>query len=195
MRNLILVFLLLLAATSVCLGQADKPLLVRQPTLSKTQIVFVYAGDLWIVPRGGGEASQLTNGIGDETEPLFSPDGKWIAFTGQYDGNIDVYVVAATGGVPMRLTYHPGQDRVVGWTPDSKNILFQSSRGLMYPGIPNLYEVSIEGGLEHPVPTDWGYWGGYSPDSTSSIRFAGRVPDARFGMFALRYARRVHDGP
>src|ERR1700761_1965908 len=78
---------------------ADEPLLVHSPTLNKSQIVFVYGGYLWSVPREGGKARQLTTG-GHETRPIFSPDGKWIAFTGEYDGNIDAFVIPAEGGAP-----------------------------------------------------------------------------------------------
>jgi len=81
-------------------------------------------------------------------------------------GNYDVFVIPAEGGGAKQLTFHSAQDLVVNWTPDSKKVLFQSSRGLLYPGIPNLFEVSIDGGLEQPVPTDWGCWGGFSPDGT-----------------------------
>ena len=112
MKKVIFLLLFILATASVGLAQADKPLLMRQPTLSKTHIVFVYAGDLWIVPRTGGSAERLTTGVGVETTPVFSPDGSMIAFTGEYDGNVDAYVVPAAGGVPRRLTYHPGPDVV-----------------------------------------------------------------------------------
>ena len=87
-----------------------------------SHIVFAYAGDLWSVPRDGGNAVRLTNGAGDETDPAFSPDGTQIAFTGEYDGNVDVFVVPAAGGVPKRLTWHPAPDRVLGWTPDGKQV-------------------------------------------------------------------------
>src|SRR6266478_1282294 len=84
---------------SLCtLAQTGPPTLFRQPAISKTDIVFSYAGDLWIVSRSGGDARRLTTGIGIETNPYFSPDGNWIAFTGEYDGNTDVYVIPATGG-------------------------------------------------------------------------------------------------
>ena len=119
MKRLVWLFL-----ACLCLGaietpaQDAKPLLLQQPTVNRTHIVFVYAGDLWIVPRAGGAARRLTSGVGVETKPLFSPDGNWVAFTGDYDGNLDVYVVAAQGGNPRRLTWHPAGDLVNSWSPD-----------------------------------------------------------------------------
>src|SRR6202795_936011 len=110
---------LLLASAGYSFAAADTPLLVQAPTMSKTQIVFAYGGYLWSVPRAGGEARQLTTN-GHESRPKFSPDGNWIAFTGQYDGNVDAYVMPADGGEPKRLTWHPDPDVVVGWTPDGK---------------------------------------------------------------------------
>ena len=127
MKKLILVFALILSATSFVFAQATS-LLMRTPTLNKTHIVFSYAGDLWAVARDGGEASRLTTGVGREFSPQFSPDGQWIAFTGEYDGNVDIYVMPAAGGVPRRLTYHPGADQLSGWTPDGKSVLFVSGR-------------------------------------------------------------------
>src|SRR2546428_14133627 len=109
MKRLISVLVFLITATSLCLGQADKTLLLRNPTLSKTHIVFEYAGDLWLVGREGGEANRLTSGGGTESDPQFSPDGTLVAFTGEYDGNVDVYTVPAAGGVTKWPTYHPGR--------------------------------------------------------------------------------------
>src|SRR5256885_16417303 len=83
---------------------------------------------IWIASREGGAARRLTSHVGDELYPKFSPDGKWIAFTGEYDGNPDVYLISAEGGEPKRLTVHPGNDIVLGWTPDGKDILFRSDR-------------------------------------------------------------------
>src|SRR5690242_8170339 len=108
MKKAILIILIVTLTAIAALAQGDKPTMFRQPALSKDKIVFVYAGDLWIVGRDGGAAERLTTGTGNETSPIFSPDGAQIAFTGEYDGNVDVYVVPATGGVPRRLTYHPG---------------------------------------------------------------------------------------
>ena len=93
-----------LAVVPAAGDDAKAPLLLQQPTVSRTQVVFAFAGDLWIVGREGGEARRLTSGVGRETDPFFSPDGTLIAFTGEYDGNVDVYVVPAAGGVPRRLT-------------------------------------------------------------------------------------------
>src|SRR5215472_450161 len=124
MRKLAVMFILAVISflPQISQAQTDPPLILRFPTVSKTQIVFNYGGDLWIVNRDGGEARRLTAGIGDESVPSFSPDGTQVAFTGEYDGNLDVYVVPATGGVPRRLTYHPADEYVLGWTPDGKKI-------------------------------------------------------------------------
>ncbi len=125
-----------------CFGQ---PLILQKPALSKTQIVFSYAGDLWSVSRDGGEARRLTTGAGVETDPAFSPDGSLIAFTGEYDGNQDVYVMPAEGGVPRRLTYHPGADTALGWTLDGKRVLFRSPRD-SYSGFDRLFTIAVDGG-------------------------------------------------
>jgi tricorn protease len=147
-------------------AQANKPLLMRQPAMSKTHIVFVYAGDLWIVNREGGEASRLTTGVGTETAPQFSPDGQTIAFTGEYDGNVDLYTVPASGGVPKRLTYHPGSDGLAGWMPDGKHLLFVSGRGSDSGIVGQLFTMPVDGVFPTTVPLPMGYAGSYSPDGT-----------------------------
>ena len=153
---------LLLAAAA---GAAEEaPLLVQSPTLSRTQIVFVFGGYLWSVPREGGEARQLTTG-GHERLPVFSPDGRWIAFSGDYDGNTDVYVMPAEGGEPRRLTWHPQADLVAGWTPDSKRILFRSEREA-YADFSRLYTVPVGGGLPEVLPIWRGEEAWYSPDGS-----------------------------
>src|SRR5579872_2137979 len=113
---------LLVLSLLPCAGraEADRPLLLQQPTLSKTQVVFAYGGDLWAVGRRGGDARRLTGGVGLESHPVFSPDGGRVAFAGEYEGNLDVYVVPAAGGEPRRLTHHPDPDVPVGWAPDGK---------------------------------------------------------------------------
>ena len=132
--QLLLMILVSLAGAFVA-NADDLPLLLQGPTLSHTDIVFAYGGYLWTVGREGGAARQLTTG-GHEGDPQFSPDGKWIAFTANYDGNRDVFVMPATGGEPKRLTWHPGQDIAIGWTPDGKKVLFLSDRDA-YAGITN----------------------------------------------------------
>ncbi len=151
MKKTLLFSLLFLLPAGTLHGQTSKYTLYQKPTVSRTQIAFVYAGDLWTVSREGGEARRLTAGIGIETDPYFSPDGKLIAFTGEYDGNVDVYVVPAEGGVPKRLTYHPGADRVQGWTPDGKAILFRSGRK-SYSRFSRLFTVPVEGGFPTELP-------------------------------------------
>jgi tricorn protease len=146
---------LLVANIALAQGPSSQPpLLLRQPTISQTQIVFTYGGSLWIVSREGGDARRLTAGPGTESRPAFSPDGTLVAFTGEYDGNPDVYVVPAAGGVPKRLTYHPGVDRVVGWTPDGKSVLFLSNRASYYRFNEALFSVPLGGGYptEYPLP-------------------------------------------
>ncbi|MFN7998609.1 MAG: PDZ domain-containing protein [Bryobacteraceae bacterium] len=152
--------------TLMMVAAADEPLLLQKPTLNKSHIVFAYAGDLWKVPREGGEAVRLTSGAGNETDPAFSPDGARVAFTGEYDGNIDVFVVPASGGVPKRLTWHPAPDRVVGWTPDGKRIIFTSPR-TAYSRFAQLYTVPAEGGVEEQLPLPTGYEAAMSPDGQS----------------------------
>ena len=145
---------------------ADEPLLLQKPTLSKTHIVFAYAGDLWSVAREGGAAARLTSGAGTETDPAFSPDGTRIAFTGEYDGNVDVFVIPAAGGVPKRLTWHPAADRVLGWTPDGKRILFGSAR-TAYSRYGEIFSVPSEGGVEEKLPLPSGYEASMSADGQS----------------------------
>jgi tricorn protease len=123
-------------------------MLLRQPTISNTHIAFVYANDLWIVGKDGGDAKRLTSNEGQESLPHFSPDGKWIAFTGQYDGNTDVYLIPTEGGQPQRLTWHPGADNVTGWTPDGESVLFASSREAVPTQESKIYKISYKGGME-----------------------------------------------
>jgi tricorn protease len=154
-----------LAARKMAAQSSSQYALLRKPTVSKTQIAFSYGGDLWIVNRNGGEAQRLTSDVGIEIDPIFSPDGSTIAFTGEYDGNEDIYVIAAAGGIPKRLTSHPGSDQVVGWTRDGKRILFRSTRD-SYGPFTQLYTVSTNGGLPEALPLPMAVEGSYSPDSS-----------------------------
>jgi tricorn protease len=115
----------------------ETPLLAHAPTVSKTRAVFAYGGYLWSVPRDGGDARQFTTG-GHEGLPVFSPDGKWIALTGQYDGNIDVFIMPAEGGEPRRLTWHPAADVAVGRSPDGKRVLYPPLLGGGYVTAPRV---------------------------------------------------------
>ena len=141
-------------------------LLPQRPALNATRIVFSYAGDLWSVPRAGGKAERLTTGPGVETDPVFSPDGETIAFTGEYDDNVDVYTMPASGGVPKRLTWHPGTDAAVGWTLDGKRVLFRSGRNNPADG-DRLFTVAAAGGFPEELPLPIAEEGSYSPDGTS----------------------------
>ena len=136
---------------------------LHQPDVSLSHIVFVHANDLWIVGREGGHAVRLTSADGAETDPAFSADGRWIAFSSQYGGNTDVYVIPAAGGQPQRLTWHPVADVVQGWTPDGE-ILFESSRGGMSPQHSKFYAVSPSGGLPRPLALPQAYLGNLSAD-------------------------------
>jgi len=162
----ILTLAVLCACASLGFAQSDKTLLLQEPALSKTQIAFTFAGDLWTVAREGGEATRLTTGVGFEFLPIFSPDGARIAFTGQYDGNVDVFIVPASGGVPRRLTYHPGADVAISWTPDGKSILFRSGRASDSPGYQRFFTIPAEGGFETEVPLPMAHDGSYSPDGS-----------------------------
>jgi tricorn protease len=161
--------LFLLAAACLILNAASGPStrLLRTPTVSATQIAFAYANNIWTVERSGGLARRLTSFQGPTSNPHFSPDGKWIAFSGDYAGNTDVYIIPSEGGEPKRLTWHPGADTVQGWTPDGKSIMFASSRATAAPSAaPRFWTVSIDGGVEEPMALPRAYQGKISPDGS-----------------------------
>lgn len=139
--------------------------LLREPTISNDYIVFVHANDLWRVSRQGGTAIRITSNIGGETNPHFSPNGDYIAFTGQYDGNSDVYVIPVEGGEPERLTWHPGADEVIGWSPDG-DVLFRSSRDGHPTQLNRIWKVSLEGGFPNVLPIPRAASGDMSPDGS-----------------------------
>ncbi|MFN0108361.1 MAG: protease, partial [Blastocatellia bacterium] len=169
-KTLLIVSLFLVAAAMMISGYRssaqERPLLVRKPTMNRTHIVFQYAGDLWTVPRAGGEASRLTNGTGGEGNAVFSPDGQTVAFTGEYDGNTDVFTVPASGGVPKRVTAYPGVDALSNWTPDGKSLLFLSERSSESRRFMKLFTVAATGGLPAEVPLPTGHEGSFSPDGS-----------------------------
>jgi tricorn protease len=138
---------------------------LHQPSVGRDLLAFVHASDIWVVARGGGEARRVTSHEGAETSPSISPDGMWIAFTGEYGGNADVYVVPTSGGQPQRLTWHPSGDVVQGWTPDGK-VLFQSGREGVPTRLWKFYTVARTGGLPAPVPVPQAYLGEISDDGS-----------------------------
>jgi tricorn protease len=154
----------------------DEARLLRFPTIHGDHVIFAYAGNLYEAPSAGGTARRLTSHEGFEMFPKYSPDGKWIAFTGQYDGNTEVYVMAASGGVPRRLTWSATLVRddvadrmgpnniVMGWKHDGKHVVFRSRMHSFNDFIGQLYTVSVEGGLPEPLPLPRGGFCSYSPD-------------------------------
>ena len=152
---------LLLATPTPTHTQATR--FLRQPDVSATHIVFTHANDLWKVGRAGGDAVRLTSSEGAETDAAFSLDGRWIAFSGQYDGNTDVYLMPAEGGEPERLTWHPAEDVVQGWTPEG-DILFRSGRDGVPTQLWKFFTVGPEGGLPTSLALPQAYLGGMSAD-------------------------------
>lgn len=164
---LVLTTVIVLAETPGFTRNGGFTRMLRMPTVSATQIAFAYANNIWVVSREGGNARRLTSFQGLTSNPHFSPDGKWIAFSGEYAGNNDVYVVPAEGGEPKRLTWHPAADQVQGWTPDGKSVLFSSTRATWAPSpAPRFWTVPAIGGVEEPVALPRGYQGKISSDGT-----------------------------
>jgi tricorn protease len=159
-----LAFALCLTLAGATLVSAQAVRIPRHPDAHDGKIVFSYLSDLWVVNEDGSNPRRLTVHTARDVWPRYSPDGKWIAFSSDRYGNMDVFVMPAEGGEPRQLTFHSAGDTVVGWSRDSKKIIFTSARGMNFPGIPNLYEVPVDGGLEQPLPADWGVYGSYSPD-------------------------------
>jgi tricorn protease len=165
-RALTVACLLLLLAAAV---SADDTRLLRNPDISDSQIAFVYADDIWLAGRDGGDARRLTTSDGSETEPHFSPDGRWVAFSGQYDGNTDVYIVPVEGGEPQRLTWHPGADIVRGWSPDGKSVLFASGRINVPIPVPRFFTVPVTGGMPAALPLPRVFEGQLSADGSRLV--------------------------
>ncbi|MDH8701677.1 tricorn protease [Dysgonomonadaceae bacterium PH5-43] len=169
---------LLICSTVFFLGSvaqnSEEARLLRFPTTNGSEIAFSYAGDLYKVSINGGQATRLTSHIGYEMFPKFSPDGKTIAFTGQYDGNTEVYTIPSNGGEPLRITYTPTNQRddvsdrmgpnniVMGWTPNGKSIIYRNKKGGGFIG--QLYTVDKEGGLSEMIPLREGSFCSYSAD-------------------------------
>ncbi len=138
--------------------------LMRYMDVSDDQITFVYGGDVWIAPKTGGTAIQITHSPGEESWPKFSPDGKEIAYTARYNGNSDIYVIPVTGGIPTRVTYNSFYDRMVEWHPDGKQLLFASKRESGIGRVNQFFMVNKEGGLPHKLKIPYGELADFSAD-------------------------------
>ncbi len=138
--------------------------LMQMPAVSATHVAFVFAGDIWIAAKSGGPAFRLSSPRGAESFPRFSPDGTEIAFSGNYEGNSDIYVMPVTGGEPRRITYHGAGDRMLSWYPDGQSILFQSQRTSFTNRVGQFYKVAASGGLPEQLPVPYGEFGAVSPE-------------------------------
>jgi len=137
--------------------------MIRYPDVSATHIVFVYANDLWLVPRDGGVATPLASPPGQETFPRFSSDNSTIAFVGNYDGNFDLYTIPLAGGIPFRVTHHPLRENLTGWAPGDR-LVFYAGAMKDYPREYELFTVSAKGGLPEKLPVPYGASGSISMD-------------------------------
>ncbi len=162
MKRLTFIFVFLLGAT-LNFAQVNAKLL-QYPDVSATKITFVYAGDIWVAPKEGGLAVKLSSPKGIEIMPKFSPDGKYIAFSGNYDGNIDVFVIPTEGGTPERITNHPGVDRILDWSPKGDFLLFASSRESGRQRFNQIFKISVKGGQATKLPVPYGEFAELSPD-------------------------------
>ncbi len=153
---LLCVFSLQFLEAQVKLPDTPDARMLRFPDISADRIVFVYAGDLWTVPKDGGTATKLSSPKGLELFPKFSPDGQWISFSGNYDGNPDVYVMPSGGGAPVRLTHHSSSDLVVEWYPDGQNVLYRSLMTSPSYRFNRLYKQPVAGGLPEQLPLNYG---------------------------------------
>ena len=172
------VALLALAAGAVPAAALEECRLMRMPDVQGGRISFVYAGDLWTVARTGGVAQRLTTHEGLEVFPKFSPDGQSIAFTGEYDGNVDAFTVPIAGGEPTRLTWHPGADQVAEWYPDGKSILLRSTRASAPVRFDRFFRVPAQGGFEEMLPLPTAGYATFSSDG-SQIAYVNPSYDRR----------------
>ena len=161
MKKYILLFVLFLVASVIVKAQVNARLF-RYADVSKTHIAFVYAGDIWIVPKEGGQASRLSSPEGEELMPKFSPDGQTLAFSANYDGSLDVYTIPFRGGIPHRVTYRGCV--VTDWSPDGKNILFTSAKESGRQRFDRMFTVDKNGGLPQTLPPAYAENGSLSPD-------------------------------
>jgi tricorn protease len=209
---------LLAAIVFTPLSASAQTKLLRFPDIHGDKVIFTYGGDLWLASTNGGAATRLTTHPGVEVFAKFSPDGKWIAFTGQYDGDEQVYVIPTTGGEPKQLTFYPARgpltprwgydNQVYGWTNDSKAVLFRSHRDSWTLPVSRLYTVPVTGGPAEALPMPESGAGDYSPDGAKIVysprsrdfrsekRYSGGQANDLF-IFDLKTndARRITDSP
>jgi len=181
-------------------AQENLTRLLRQPDIHGDDVVFVYAGDLWLASANGGDARRLTSDDGIELFPKFSPDGKWIAFSGEYGGTRQVFVIGVDGGAPRQLTFYNDvgplpprggvDNRVLDWTPDGKNILFLSHRVAQSDRLARPYTVPFAGGMEQPLAIPEAGGGAYSPDGS---RLAYTPIDREFRTWKRYHGGRAQD--
>ena len=172
-------FLRVLLFTALAGALSAQTKLLRFPDIHDTRIVFTYGGDLWLVDSHGGVANRLTSHPGVELFAKFSPDGKWIAFTGQYDGDEQVYVIPSEGGEPKQLTFYPARgplparhgydDQVIGWSNDGHYVLFRSLRDSWTTAFSKLYRVPLAGGPAEPLPMPVSGAASYSPGGNQLV--------------------------
>lgn len=156
-------FLLSTPFISLAIDPNDTRML-SQPAISASHIAFIYAEDLWVANKDGSQVRRLTVDDGNETGPIFSPDGKWIAFNAEYDGNQDVFIVPVEGGMPVRLTYHPSADVLRGFTPDGKSVLYASQQNSFTGRYTQLFTAPVTGGMATQLEIPNASWATYSPD-------------------------------
>jgi len=169
MKSLKAIFLMsLLCSSLITLAiDAKDTRLLSQPAVSAAHVAFIYAEDLWVANADGSQPRRLTVDEGVESNPVFSPDGKRIAFSAQYDGNIDVFTVPVEGGIPKRLTWHPGADWVRGFTPDGTAVLFTSQRAVFTNRYAQLFTVPLAGGFPRQLEVPNAFTASFSPDGKS----------------------------
>jgi tricorn protease len=197
----------LLCLVSLVQAQVDARML-RYPDVSETRITFVYAGDIWVVGKEGGLAQRLSSPLGEESRPRFSPDGSKIAYTANYDGNPEVYVIPTMGGTPRRITYHPMRDGLLDWYPDGRHLLIASSRESGSQRFAQFYKISAEGGLAEKLPVPYGGNGSissnmeqiaYNPDGRASQNWkryeGGNAPDIWIFDLNSLESRNITDHP
>jgi len=176
MKKIMLILLTMCAIWGA--NAQDEARLLRFPTVHGDQVAFTYAGDLYIVPASGGVARRITSHLGHELFPRFSHDGKYIAFTGQYDGNTEVFIIPATGGIPKRITYTPTLSRddladrmgpnniVMGWTPDDQHVIYRGRGTSFNPFKGKLYLAPLNGDLSLELPFSVASWASYNADGS-----------------------------